>query len=98
MRADINSVLIEGVLMDCKGKKDKTGWWLVIRSKGSETQRPARVTMRIDVPLEMESKVTPALDQGTKVRVVGRLERASRIGAFVKAQHLEIRPVMGVVT
>lgn len=91
--ADLNSVLIEGTLMDFKGKKDKSGTWLLIRSRSRGEKLDARGTFRIDLPSSLTSRYLAELVQGTKLRVVGRLERQSRLGAYVRAEHMELRPM-----
>lgn len=90
--ADLNSVLIEGELLDCKGKKDRTGWWMLIRSRVRSTGLQGRTTFRVDLPLQIHEKLTRPLTQGIRLRVVGRLANASRIGAYVKVDHLEFHP------
>ncbi len=91
--ADLNSVLIEGTLMNCKGKKDKSGSWLLIRSKSRGERLDGRGTFRIDLPATLTDRYQGNLIQGIKLRVVGRLERESRLGAYVRAEHLELRPL-----
>ena len=94
--ADLNSVLIEGELVDCKGKKDRTGWWMLIRSRAKNTGLQGRTTFRVDLPLQIQEKLNRPLTQGSRLRVIGRLANTSRIGAYVKVDHLEFHPMTAV--
>ena len=91
--ADLNSVLIEGELLDCKGKKDRTGWWMLIRSRAKNSGLQGRTTFRVDLPLQIQEKLNRPLTQGSRLRVIGKLANASRIGAFVRVEHLEFHPM-----
>ena len=93
-KSAVNYILIEGTLLNFKGKKDKSGSWLLIRSKSRGERLDGRGTFRIDLPASLASRYQDNLIQGTKLRIVGRLERESRLGAYVRAEHLECRPVL----
>lgn len=93
--ADLNSVLLEGLLMDCKGKKDSSGWWMMIRSKPRVDGSTRGTIFRVDLPTKLHDMIPRPLSQGSRLRVIGRLVNASRIGAYVLADHLEVRTAIG---
>lgn len=89
--ANLNSVLIECILMEAKGKKDDSGWWLLIQSRG-RGEASGRKTFRVELPNGINARANWAPEKGHRLREVGRLEKASRIGAYIMAEHLEVRP------
>ena len=93
MMSDLNSVLIEGTLMESKGKRDHSGVWLLIRSKVRGPIQDTKTTFRVNLPASLNQRVGTNLTQGVKLRVVGKLQKESRMGMFVTAEHLEVRPM-----
>ncbi len=90
---DLNSVLIEGLIQAVKPKKDKSGHWVEIRSrKGKDTDDDcASHRFRIAVSSRLRNCTPELLALGRRIRVVGKLDRESRLGAYVEAEVVEFK-------
>jgi hypothetical protein len=90
---DLNSVLIEGTIQHIKEKRDHSGLWATIRNrrdKGAETGRVSH-QFRIEIGSGIRSCPPEVMTVGRRIRVVGTLRRESRLGPFVRAEHVEVK-------
>lgn len=96
---DLNSVLLEGVVQTIKAKKDKSGYWVEMknrRNKGPETEGISH-RFRVEVSSNLRGCPPELFSIGHRIRVVGSLRRESRLGPYVRAEHVEFKGVAGAL-
>lgn len=94
---DLNSVLLEGIIQSIKPKKDRTGLWIEMRNRRDKDreQEGASHRFRVEVSGSLRSCPPTAFSIGGRIRVVGHLRRESRLGPFVRAEHVEFKGIPG---
>ena len=94
----LNSVLLDGDLVGLREKKNRTGWWLLVRAGSRKNRTVGRSTFRVEVPNSIREGAKVPLAEGATVRVLGRLAKASKIGTFIISDVLEVKPAVQAVT
>lgn len=87
---DLNSVLLEGVVQTIKPKRDHSGHWVEIRNRRSKDQSGGDTSHSFRVEIGPKAPVSQ-LAIGRRIRVVGTIRRASRLGSYIRAEHVEVR-------
>ena len=89
---DLNSVLLEGIIQTIKPKRDKSGYWVELKNRKVKGQdETASHRFRVEVKEGLRGCPPAAFTIGRRIRVVGQLQKESRLGPFIQAEHVEFK-------
>lgn len=96
---DLNSVLLEGIVTSAKPKRDRSGLWVELRNRRNKSPEAEGTShhFRIEVRENLRGCPPAAFTIGSRIRVVGSLRRAGRLGPFISAEHVEFKAPVGVM-